>query len=215
MIPDRENKIQRIINSIKNRRWRSSEKSTGLYFYKRVLNQRKGSENITIFLNEPYNIELLYATLACWGMDDGTVGSGPRMRWFEEFKNNIYDCEKYFIPLDSFKRHDWGSDKHLNYLRQAYMNLNLMQTNGLIVSNSKLLHFLFPDVLMPVDRRHILSWIYDGRMQIDAVDEYIEVVKFSFDVMGQQINWEDYLNDNGNTTIPKLIDNVIWKLAEE
>lgn len=206
-------KIKSIIERIKKMQWRKCElHGAGWYLYRMLLGRRKQSKDVIKFLDSD-NLELLYATLDAWGMNS----RGAQLEDFSTFKKNILACKKYFKEINEIylnqSRIENLYDSLENLLKILYENLRIMRSESKLISHSKLLHFLFPRMLMPIDGKHTLTWLYgnDGK----SLNKYLEVIKFSFDVMQQNLRWTDYLNDDGNANIPKLIDNVIWKLAEE
>lgn len=68
-----------------------------------------------------------------------------------------------------------------------------MKTGGKLVSNSKLLHFLFPSLLMPMDRANTLSDFY--RNAGESINKFIEITKFCFEITNMPENWENYLGN--------------------
>ena len=154
--------------------------------------------------------ELLYATLVSWDMNC----RGAKMKYFDEFKDNILSCMDLLREIEELGK---GSTNNLvdlePALRKTYEKLNLMKTGGKLVSNSKLLHFLFPSLLMPMDRANTFSSSYGNTNE--SINKYIEIIKFSFEIMNMPENWKDYLDNGWNTTVPKMIDNAIILLMEK
>jgi len=58
-----------------------------------------------------------------------------------------------------------------------------------------------------MDRANTLSYFYGNTSE--SLDKYIEIIKFSFEIMKKPENWENYLDNGWNTTVPKMIDNAI------
>jgi hypothetical protein len=215
MIINREEKKAEIIETISNRIGDINEvyrKGPSLYFYKRLSELRNGFANIREFLDDNYNIEIIYATLVAWDMDS----RGAKMKCFEEFKENLISCTEYFTEIEG---HHNNNNAYLNFeniiilLKSAYENLILMDTNGRIVSNSKLLHFLFPKLCMPMDRTNTLKYLYNNTY--DSINRYVEVIELSFEVINNIENWTQYLDNTWNTSAPKLIDNAIILIVGE
>ena len=211
MIKNRIYKIEQIIATIKtkiseiNERYRSGP---DLYFYKRLNHLRNNSNSIASFLGNDYHIEILYATLVSWDMNS----RGAKMKYFDEFKASILWCLDQFKQLETFGRNAITDPTRLiSALRGIYEKLNLMKTSGKLVSNSKLLHFLFPKLCMPMDRVNTLSYFYGHTAE--SVNKYIEINELSYQIMNRPENWEDYLDNNWNTTVPKMIDNAIILLV--
>ena len=213
MIQNRQQKIERIVTKIRNNISQFNDifgADGGLYFYKKSLILRNVSENIESFLSEDYNLEILYATLASWGMNSRAA----KMKYFDSFKENIRSCLNLLKKLEYFQeRHLSNPQELLSTLRETYINLELMQTRGRLVSNSKLLHFLFPEMLMPMDRSHTLVYFYGTKNE--SIDRYIKIIELSFEIMALDECWERYLDDKWNTTIAKMIDNAIFMSIAE
>lgn len=204
MIKDQKSKIAQIVLKIKteiaeiNPSYRSGP---DYYFYKKIIDLRRASKNIEGFLKKDYNLEILYATLVAWDMNSRAA----KMKYFDDFKKNILSCMDGFKQLESNKNK--GDEAIISSLPGIYEKLHLMKTKSRLVSNSKFLHFLFPEILMPMDGRNTLSYLY-GHIA-ESTNKYLEIIKFSQDIINMPENWEKYLDNGWNTTVPKLIDNAI------
>ncbi|MGB2807490.1 MAG: hypothetical protein WBC22_07110 [Sedimentisphaerales bacterium] len=210
MIKEHEKKIKQIVECIKNNRIQEIDEKFGngpeLYFYKKVINLRNGSKNIESFLRDERNLEIVYATLVAWGMNS----QAAKMKYFDEFKANILSCKKEIEQLESFWENGNIDMEEMNCcLRETYEKLHLMKGKAKLVSNSKLLHFLFPEKLMPMDGKHTLHYFNAG----ESVNKYLEIIEFSFEIMDMEDNWQKYLSGDWNTTVPKMIDNAIILLV--
>ena len=213
MIKNRSEKIEKIVSTIKtriseiNRLYKTGPE---LYFYKRLNHLRKNSGCIELFLKENYHIEILYATLVSWGMNS----RGAKMKYFYEFKESIHSCLNQFKQLENLERNDFDNSAELVFLlKDIYKNLSVMKTRGKLVSNSKLLHFLFPKLCMPMDRMNTLFYFYGNTGE--SANKYIEIIEFSYEIMRCNENWDSYLDNNWNTTVPKIIDNAVILLVEK
>jgi len=213
MIQDRDRKAKEILSTIKtdikkiNETYRSGP---DYYFYKKILHQRKQYPYIELFLSEDYNIEILYATLVAWDMNS----RGAKMLYYDDFRKNIRECIDELKQLERItllQDQDYECFLKLVFptLENVYDKLNLMKTNGKLVSNSKLLHFLFPDKLMPMDRTNTLNYFYGNTNE--SYNKFKEIIKFTFNFMKNNASNElkKCLDDKWNTSIPKLIDNAI------
>ena len=213
MIKNREEKISSIVKIIQseisdiNVRYRSGP---DLYFYKKTNELRNQYDNITSYLNVDYNIEILYATLLAWDMNS----RGAKMKYYDYFKSNILDCLDLLIQIEEYENnHPTNSIDIISVLSESYEKLSLMKTKGKLVSNSKLLHFLFPKLCMPMDRVNTLRYFYGNTNE--SLNKFIEIFKLTQEIEYMPVDWEDYLDDNWNTSVPKLIDNAIILLVGE
>jgi hypothetical protein len=212
MIPDRQEKFNRIVDKIRNgiseinNRYRMGP---DLYFYRRLMSVRNQAPNLSSFLQNDYNIEILYATLVAWDMNSRAA----KMKYFDEFKGNILSTINQLQQLEKlFAEHQLRRNEVLPTLRIVYCNLELMKTRGRLVSNSKVLHFLFPTTLTPMDGKNTLDFFYGNHNE--SVDKYIEVTELALDIMAMPDNWQNYLDDVWNTSVPKMIDNAILLIEE-
>ena len=207
MIKDRNTRIKQITTTIETRISQINEKyrsGPDLYFYSRLMDLRSGAKSVEHFLRKDYHIEILYATLVSWDMNS----RGAKMKYFDDFKANIRACLQLYKELDDWERsNDIKPSAVLSCLASAYRNMSLMKTSARFVSNSKLLHFLFPRMLMPMDRANTLCYFYGN--QYGSMTRYLEIIELSFEIIKGPRRLEKYLDGGWNTTIPKMIDNAI------
>lgn len=207
-ILDREEKksaiLKTIVSNIEeiNTRYRSGP---SLYFYRRILEFRRGHQQVRDFLSSQYVIEMLYATLVSWDMDSRNA----RMKYFDGFNDSLVRTlgifEKIENEIKEFKPHD--PTNMIGLLQEANHSMELMESKGKIVSNSKCLHFLFPDVCLPIDRTNTFQYLYDNTNE--TINRFGEILCFSFDIMAAEIQFEKHIDNVWNQSVPKLIDNAI------
>lgn len=211
-IPDRQKKKEEILYTITNRireinlRYR---KGPDLYFYRRLVELRKKNHIVSDFISDNYNVEILYATLVSWDMNS----RGAKLKYFDEFKRALVSCLPQLEAIERALQHFSLAEsyKMMEILETAYTNLHLMETSGRLVSNSKCLHFLFPSLLMPIDKTNTLDYLYGNNYE--SVKRYLEIIEFSFEIMRSPIKFEGYLDDLWNQSVPKMIDNAIILLS--
>ena len=145
MIRDRNEKITEIIETITSGLPQvvdPNEIGPSLYFYRRIMELRRTYNSVSDFLADDRNIELLYATLVSWDMNS----RGAKMLYFDDFKENLLSCCGHFMFLEHYQVNndeDWV--EYLSMIRETYEYLHVMRSSKRLVSNSKLLHFLFPN----------------------------------------------------------------------
>jgi hypothetical protein len=176
-----------------------------LYFYKKLLDSRRRAGGIETFLDDQNNVELCYCVLGLWGMDTRAA----RLKDCSSFIRAIEEARPELVALESTLNQ--GKDVEQEDLGAVYDSLHLMQTGSKLVSNSKFLHFLLPDYLMPMDGMNTLMFLYGNTSE--SKKKYQEVIQFSSNVrsaIGQRnIAWAERLDDSWNSNIPKIIDNAI------
>ena len=81
-----------------------------------------------------------------------------------------------------------------------------MNSKGRLVSNSKIMHFILPHLVMPMDRKNTLMFFYNNTGE--SKNKFLEIFESSW-YIAKRMNLSYYLDDDWNRTIPKIIDNAI------
>jgi len=172
----------------------------------------------TLLRNSNY-ISLAYQTLKDWNMDQ----RGAKLVGLSAFRNSILS---YLEPLARLKEYrlellntsELG--KVLLELKSLFVNLKVMQTQARIVGASKTLHFLLPNLVMPIDRENILSFLYLGskysvnpEREFRYFTEIFEEYRQLCHKLGLSITDVDRLG--WNSSIPKMIDNALIGFLSE
>jgi len=213
MIRNRNQKINQIVSTITTRiaeindRYR---KGASLYFYNRIFELRRNCKGVQSFLSNDYNVEILYATLVAWDMNSRRA----KMKYFDDFRENILSCMELIKSMDEYERNrNYDSEHLITTLRDVYKKLHIMRTTAKLVSNSKILHFLFPKLCTPMDRKNTLRFFYGNTGETE--NKFIEILHLTFEIMTSDGNLSSYIDNGWNKTIPKLIDNAIILLVGE
>lgn len=117
----------------------------------------------TAFLSVRH-IEMLYATLAAWGMH--------RMGRADKTKTKLTDWEQFSASisanaarLEEFRSHrmlDAAPNQYLDavaHLRPVYETLALTVSDATVVVNSKALHHILPELIPPIDRQYTIRFL--------------------------------------------------------
>lgn len=182
----------------------SYRKGPDLYFYKKLSEIRR-KFSLNKLLGDNYFFELLYATLTAWDMN----ARGAKMKYFDEFKENLIRNKALFTDLEKYKLFQIAKEEFSeikNKLSDLYDNLHLMKTGGRLVSNSKIMHFLLPDLIMPMDRQNTLRFFFGYTME--SKNKFLNIFECSY-LIAKRLDLSDLLNDGWNRSIPKIIDNAI------
>ena len=207
MIKGKTNKIKQIIATIETRIAEINScyrNGPDLYFYRKIIHLKASTKDIKAFINKYENIECLYTTLLSWDMNCRRA----KMKYFDDFKLNIESCLDLFLKIENFektKKNDFN--KIIPVLKETYNKLDVMETFSKLVSNAKILHFLFPSLLMPIDGTNTLCFFYENSGV--SLSRYLEIISIQFEIINGTKNLECYLDKKWNTTIPKMIDNAI------
>lgn len=192
-----------------------------VYFYRKVIEMVRRSTNYERLINDNRFIEYTYATLASWGMH--RMGpKGPKMEDYVIFRNSILSNKPIIIELSEYKLCDLEHDERdliKEKINRLFNNLEVMRSDSKLVGNSKVIHYLLPDLCPPVDREYTLRFFYGSLTskntpsfdKNEATGLFLEIFDYFFEIYKKlSLKLEDYdLNKTFNTSIPKIIDNAI------
>jgi len=191
----------------------------GQYLYNLLLEKRK---KIDIFSDE--YLELVYTTLIAWNMN----GRGAKLNDFNLFKETIRKNKVKINTLKDYKIERLNEKEKAEVLKiseELFNNLDLVgmswtgnKIKSKLVTFSKTLHFLIPNLFVPIDRKYTLDFFYSNKMvptdsnhkrnnekQIEVFNELFE----KFCEIAKVYNLKRYIDNKWNINIPKIIDNSI------
>lgn len=191
----------------------------GQYIYNLLLEKRK---SIDVFSDE--YLELVYTTLIAWNMN----GRGAKLNDFNLFKETIRKNKDKINSLKNYKIETLNEKVKIEVLKtseELFHDLDLVgkswtgnKIKSKLVTFSKTLHFLIPDLFVPIDRKYTLDFFYDDKivpthtnilknneLQLKVFNELYNL----FCQIAKVYNLKEYTDNRGNTNIPKVIDNSI------
>lgn len=177
----------------------------GQYLYNLLLNKRK----ILDIYSDEY-LELAYTTLISWNMN----GRGAKLADIINFKNTIRENKADINFLNAYRIEKLDKQdikKILEILERLFNKLEIVKTKSPLVTFSKTLHFLLPNLIVPIDRKYTASFFYNSD-QIPQKEKQFKVFSELFEKfweITQRYDLNNYLDNNWNRTIPKVIDNMI------
>jgi hypothetical protein len=177
-----------------------------LYFYKKTLENRLKYDSVEKYLSNEYNLEIMYAALVAWDMDS----RGAKLTDFDCFQNNILNNIDLFNYIETAGINLLSTNIFMvtRIVKKLYATLNIMKTDAKTVAHSKLLHFIFPDLFMPIDRKNTLTFFYGNTNE--SLNKFIEIINFSYDFVKDNNEISTFIGTGKwNTSIPKIIDNAI------
>ena len=181
--------------------------SPAIYLYNKIIsyNGNKFSKDF---------IELLYVTLDAWNMNSRAANLSE----FDDFKKSILDNKNLFKKLENLNIRN--IEEAFDTLKDLYNNLNLVGTNSPLVTFTKTLHFMLPELVVPIDRKYTLSFFGVNNYQL--VNNPYEVFEgihkgfcdFANAVAATEKGLSSYLENNTDnltwlTSEAKIIDNII------
>lgn len=203
-----------------------------IYFHVQAIKEQEND-----FLSDRH-IEMIYATLASWGMHkmgDPEI-TKAKMVEFPEFKHSIVKHrdrlqQLYSLRMDSCSQEQYG--KHIDDLKQTYYSLKVSISDATIVAHSKTLAHILPNLIPPIDRQYTIRFFTQKKTEfftesgkyrpvnlpqrLDAqfadFKKYCHKMKMLFDKCNQQLFTID--KETFNTSFPKIIDNLIMAFVKD
>ena len=181
--------------------------------YKKLIKSYRSTNDYKQLLINTDHIKLIYSTLKEWNMDQ----RGAKLVSFSKFRKSILDNSDAIIKLHSVRIEAVQENQLytvLNDLKHLFISLEVMETKARIVGVSKTLHFLLPDLVMPIDRNNILDFLYlSKRYSSDPEKEFkvFQEIFIEYNRLSRQLSLSasDVDNKAWNTSIPKMIDNAV------
>jgi len=187
------------------------------YIHKIISITKKGDYN-SVFTKQ--FIEYIYATLASWGMHRmGPDNKGAKMSDFNSFEKCIMENKNKILKLKDLKINEIDIDEFMIDIKKLYIGLwSLMKSNSKLVATSKVMHFLLPHLIPPMDREYTMKFFDKHLPTIKSNQDFkniekefviFEYVLRKVQYISKKIDCLDYINEKFSPTIPKVIDNTI------
>jgi hypothetical protein len=183
--------------------------------YRRLIEKYNDTANyLRLFENSQY-ISLAYDALKEFKMDQ----QGARLVRYSEFESSLVSQKSRLHDLNRYKLEELASDKVpfsdlFAEFQVLFKQLNVMASGSKLVGVSKTLHFMLPNLVMPVDRDSILRFCYGSNYVPPSLDaqfeRFNEVFRRYFDLT-QHLGLKESDADGNwwNISVPKRIDNAI------
>ena len=160
-------------------------------------------------------IKLVYDMLIAFKMNS----RGAKLSAFADFKKTI---KKHADTIQSFARYKLEKvketdDSFKEMIDSLFDNLCLTQTKSSLVTFSKTMHFLLPDLFMPIDRRYTLRFFYEStpinqkQCFLQVFEQFRAFAQEHHEILKAQVDKTSCWNCN----IPKVIDNSIIAYVSE
>jgi len=185
-----------------------------LRLYREIINMHRTGSGIDALLDDESFFPLLWKTLDAWNMNQ----RGAQLTTCDNLRESIKAHRPLLRSLYSHRlcsiteqQIHSGISKRL---RDLFSGLKVMESRRKIVGVSKAMHFLLPDLVVPIDGTYTLPYFF-GYNRYDASDEAeydtFEYVLLESHRIIERLNLTDadVDNQNWNTSVPKLIDNAI------
>jgi hypothetical protein len=161
-------------------------------------------------------IELVYEMLIKFKMNS----RGAKLSELLDFKKSIKKHAKTIQSLAKYKleKVKEEDDTLKDTISTLFCGLDLVATDSRLVTFSKAMHFLLPDLFMPIDRRYTIQFFYDGTMPnnqkecfLQVFEQYRQFAQKHHEILKLQVDKTSCWNRN----LPKVIDNIIIAYVSE
>lgn len=175
------------------------------------------------FLGERH-IEMVYATLASWGMHRTGVG-GAKMPDYKVFHDSVTDNSSKLKMLQNKRIEKLSEEEFKESLYQIEVlcfaddGIKATTSNSRLVSSSKTLAHILPDLVPPIDREYTLNFFYGNtnlsdKRSKEALRKAMTMVHDIYHDIDQGKEMQCLAQAYQKTTssivsLPKIIDNVI------
>jgi len=184
-----------------------------LTFYRELIAQhRKIGDMNTLITSEAF-LQKLYTTLEKWDMNK----RGARLIDFPTMRRSVWSHGEDLNKLYKY-RLQMLSDEEIQevqqHLKVLFCGLKVMSTKRSIVGVSKLLHFLLPDLVLPIDSSNTMLAFYGyNRYEVGEEKEFKtfdNIFERSYKIAKRlSLTESDVDGCDWNCSVPKLIDNAI------
>ncbi len=175
----------------------------GSYLYNKICNYDISSKFSTDF------IELLYVTLAAWNMNS----RGAKLQEYCKFEKSIIDNKDNIYSIADLNIKEISEETSMNQIEELFYSLDLVaNTKPALVTFTKTMHFLLPELVVPIDRTYTLMYFYEN-VNIPKEKEkqfaMIKEIQCEFSKFANKISMDKYIDKKWNRTAAKVMDNMI------
>jgi hypothetical protein len=143
-----------------------------LYFHVRALERRRQASSAAVLLKDERFLEYVYAVLPSWGMH--RMGNqAAKVPDFEEFARSLQACRseiEMLWALDITAIEDATVRQVGHQLWSIIGRLRASTSASRLVSGSKTLHHVLPDLMPPIDREYTFKF-FTGQAMLSAGEE--------------------------------------------
>ncbi len=188
------------------------------------------------FMSERH-IEMIYATLASWGMHrmGDPTETKAKMVEFDSFKQSLASQQSRLSEFRELKMDQCTEEQYRSYLdglEDIFAALVVSISNSILVAHSKTLAHILPYLVPPIDRQYTIRFFTQDDKDFFAKSGKYKTVAFPIGREDQFLAFKDYcirikrifgqcdrnlfeINPNTfNTSYPKIMDNVIMAFVK-
>lgn len=185
-----------------------------LKFYRELIAQHRKIADLNTQVASDAFLQKVYATLGKWDMNK----RGARLVDLSTMRDSIRFHREYLSKLYKYRLEKLSEEdiqELLKQLKVLFCGLKIMATKRRIVGVSKALHFLLPDLVMPVDSTNTMLAFYGYNRYDDSTEKefktYSDIFEKSYTIAKRlKLTESDVDGWRWSCSVPKLIDNAIF-----
>jgi hypothetical protein len=192
--------------------------SNDLKFYRDIIKMHRDTESLEELLSRDDFYKKILATLKEWNMNQRAA----KLTDFDSFKYTTLNKKDTLLKLYNYKLENLEESdirEVLTLLKEVFGDIKVMESKRRIVGVSKALHFILPDLVMPIDTKYTMEAFYGGNRYDQDLDKefktFTDIFKKTYNIVNDlQLSDKDVSGEGWSTSVPKLIDNAIIGLEK-
>ena len=184
-------------------------KSEQLESHRRTIELRELRGSAAAAIGDPEFVESLHCTLRAWG-----IGSrGSKLRALPSFSAALQDSVPAIAALEGFRIDgaDLNVDQMIGELWRLIETLKIVDNAAPIVSGTKTLHHILPELVPPMDRAYTQTFFlwHNPQFQYGQSDCFRKAFG-AFVHIARQVNPQQYVGRHPwHTSRTKVLDNAV------
>lgn len=177
-----------------------------LEFHLVTIRKRRELGSVKAAISDSGFLKSLYQTLPAWGI--GTRAS--RLCPYDMFAASLRNHTSELVALDGLTIDDANVNEVSEELWEILVNLDIVDNQAKLVSGSKALHHLLPDLVVPMDRAYtqkFFGW-HNPVFQYSQQDCFREAFS-AFAKIARNVNPEKFVQTGWRSSRTKIIDNAL------
>lgn len=175
------------------------------YLYRQLVGYSRSDR----FLTDDH-IEMIYVTLGAWGMSSRAAKLAPYEKFLGSVRKHV-DVIKSLKGLILQDLSDREFEWQLTVLSGLYKSMAIAEEGRPpFVSFSKAMHFMLPDLCVPMDRHYTLNF-FGGEHLVSTkgFELYGEIYRKYRTYAINHPELSSYLDNKWNLSVPKILDNIV------
>jgi hypothetical protein len=185
-----------------------------LEFYRELIAQHREVADLNKLIASESFLPKLYATLEKWDMNRRRAKLVDVSTMFTSIRSHQEKLSSlYRYRLEELSEDD--IEEVLEQLSELFCGLEIMATHRRIVGVSKALHFLLPDLVMPIDSSNTMLAFYGYNRYDNSAEKEFKTftdifLKSHKIAIRLELSKSDISSLHWSCSVPKLIDNAIF-----